>query len=65
MNGRSAAKIKAKKAIYFDSNDEMVCESEISEDGLNEGQIRDKRYNRVMMQATEEEKRRLRELIYK
>jgi hypothetical protein len=64
---------KANKVYYFDSNDEMFCGSEVSfsegeSDCLNdtfELKKKNKRYAKVFMQATEDERKRIRELISK
>lgn len=37
MSEGSLDRLQSKKAIYFDSNDEMVCEYEIPIDNSNNG----------------------------
>lgn len=58
---------KVSRVVYFDSNDEMVCESDVSQNNLTEGEdgYRGKNYTKVMLKATEQEKKRIREHINK
>ena len=59
---------KGRRAVYFDSNDEMVYQSEISDStgqNLNDSEGKDRIYTKVLLQATEEEKKRIREVLIK
>jgi hypothetical protein len=65
-NGAGNSKHKSKKVIYFDSNDEMLCESDISESEVNGDESgKNKNYTKVLLKATEDEKKRIREMINK
>ncbi|CDW78668.1 UNKNOWN [Stylonychia lemnae] len=66
-NGRLKGPLhqNGRKVVFFDSNDEMIPASEASEDDALDRSVRSKYYARVMVCATEEEKKRLREMIYK
>eukprot|EP00347_Sterkiella_histriomuscorum_P014282 403361476 len=73
---RGTAHNRGRKIVYFDSNDEMVYGSEISlsddEDSLKNGKNqlqverqRNRQYAKVFVQATEDERKRIREMIAK
>lgn len=62
---RGTAHHRGRKVILFDSNDEMICASEVSEDDALDRSGRSKHYAKVLVQATEEEKKRIREMINK
>ena len=52
--------------VYFDSNDEMFFESEMSDyDIAINGMGNHKNYTKVMLKTTEEERRAMRELLTK
>lgn len=62
---RGTAHQRGRKIIYFDSNDEMVCGSDISGDDLLDGTGKNKSYAKVLLKATEDERKRIREMINK
>lgn len=72
---RGTAHHRGKKIVYFDSNDEMVCGSEVSQTeeddsvimGQNQlqGISKNRQYAKVFVQATEDERKRIREMIAK
>jgi len=59
--------VKGRRTVYFDSNDDMVYGSDVSQENLTDGEdgLKGKNYSKVVLRATEEEKKRLRELINK
>jgi hypothetical protein len=56
--------ISKRKVVYFDSNDEMFFESEISDSDITtSGNTNHKSYTKVLLKQTEEERRAMRDMI--